>query len=165
MEASATASWGEFFVAAAGAAAALAGLVFVTLSINLARIINSPGVPGRAAEAIILLAGSLAASLAALVPHVSAGQLAGLLLAVTLPTWLVPVAIQIKTFKLGAYQSTSLAILRTVLHQVAALPGVLSGLALLGLLPGGIGWLALGTVSSMLVAVFSAWVLLVEILR
>ena len=165
MDVSPVTAWGEFFVATAGAAAALAGLVFVALSINLVRIIETPGVSGRAAETIILLAGSLAGSLAALVPHASSAQLAGLLFVVTLPTWLVPVGIQLKTLRAQAYQNSRLAILRAGLHQLASLPGVLSGVALLGLLPGGIEWFALGAVMSMLAAMVNAWVLLVEIVR
>ena len=48
--------WSNFLVAVAGAAGALAGRVFVSLSINLARILALPGVTGRAAETLILLA-------------------------------------------------------------------------------------------------------------
>jgi hypothetical protein len=50
------ASWTDFLVAAAGATAALVGLVFVGLSINLKRILALPGVSGRAAETVLLLA-------------------------------------------------------------------------------------------------------------
>ena len=39
----------------AGASAALAGLLFVAISINLDRILNCRGLPGRAGEAIVLL--------------------------------------------------------------------------------------------------------------
>src|SRR6185437_11799985 len=63
--------WSDFFVAAAGAAAALAGLVFVSISINLSRIIEARGVSGRAAETMVLLSGALASSLITLFPHIS----------------------------------------------------------------------------------------------
>jgi hypothetical protein len=88
MESSAIADWSDFFVTAAGAASALAGLVFVSLSINLARIIELPGVAGRAAETIILLAGTLAGTLLALIPHLSPERLGAILLVVTLSNWL-----------------------------------------------------------------------------
>jgi hypothetical protein len=56
-------------------------------------------------------------------------------------------------------------VLRAILHQVATVPGVLGGLSLCGLLPGGITWFAGGVIACMLVAMFNAWILLVEILR
>jgi hypothetical protein len=49
------AGWTDFFEAQVAAAAALAGLVFVALSINLERILSYSGLVGRAAEALMLL--------------------------------------------------------------------------------------------------------------
>jgi modulator of FtsH protease len=165
MQSTVNADWSGFFTAAAGAAGALAGLVFVSLSINLARIIALPGVSGRAAETIILLAGTLAGTLLVLIPHLTPEHLGVILLAVTLPTWLVPILIQARAILAHTFQRPSLAVLRAVLHQVATLPGVLAGLSLCGLFPGGIAWFAGGVIACMLVAMFNAWVLLVEILR
>jgi len=165
MESSSVADWSGFFAAAAGAAGALAGLVFVSLSINLARIIELPGVSGRAAETLILLAGTLAGTLLVLIPHLSSEYLGVTLLAVALPTWLGPVIIQARSVRAHTFQHPSLAVLRAVLHQIATLPGVLSGLSLCGLLPGGIAWFACGVIACMLLAMFNAWILLVEILR
>jgi modulator of FtsH protease len=165
MESSTIADWSGFFAAAAGAAGALAGLVFVSLSINLARIIELPAVSGRAAETLILLAGTLAGTLLALMPHQSSSHLGLSLLVVALPTWLGPVIIQARSFRAHAFQHFSLAALRAVLHQVATLPGVLAGLSLCGLFPGGIAWFAFGVIACMLLAMFNAWILLVEILR
>jgi hypothetical protein len=42
--------WTELFVASAGASAALAGLVFVAVSINVERILQFPGLPERASR-------------------------------------------------------------------------------------------------------------------
>ncbi len=68
MSSYAIADWKDFFVAISGAAAALAGLLFVALSINLTRIINR-GIVDRAAETLILLASVLTVGLLGLIPQ------------------------------------------------------------------------------------------------
>ncbi len=55
-------SWGSFFVAETGASAALAGLLFVAMSINLRRILEFPSLPGRAGETIAILVNALVIS-------------------------------------------------------------------------------------------------------
>src|SRR3954462_8784120 len=63
--------WHDFFLAAAGAAAVLAGLVFVGLSINLEMIMSNPtyGFPGRALEALVVLVAVLVVTILLLVPR------------------------------------------------------------------------------------------------
>jgi hypothetical protein len=165
MDAGIAGGWSDFFVAAAGAAAALAGLVFVSLSINLSKIIELPSVAGRAAESIIILAGTLAASLVVLIPRLSPHELGAALLAVLLPTFLLPVWIQLRSIARRTYYRRWHAVLRALLHVTAILPGVLGAAGLLGLGFGGLGWLAFGVILSILVGISNAWVLLVEILR
>jgi len=66
-----TATWTNFLSAEAGASAALAGLIFVAVSINIKKIIEYKGVPGRAAEALSLLIGVLLISTFGLAPNQS----------------------------------------------------------------------------------------------
>jgi hypothetical protein len=47
MHAYTTDGWGELFLAEAGASAALTGLLFVAISINLAKILEVRGLVGR----------------------------------------------------------------------------------------------------------------------
>jgi hypothetical protein len=165
MENSVIAGWSDFLVAAAGATGALAGLVFVAISINLARIIERPGVAGRAAETLILLSGTLAGSLAALMPHLTEKELGCVLLSISGPTWLLPNLIVLLSVKRKTHYHPIDSALRAFLLQVAALPAVLTGLSFLGVLPGGLTWFGVGAILSILVAMFNAWVLLIEILR
>lgn len=165
MEAGITAGWADFMVAAAGAAAALAGLVFVSISINLAKILELPGVASRAGETIIVLSGSLACALVTLIPHLTETSLSWLILAFALPTWAVPLVIQIDAIRNHTYYHGWHIIFRSSLHQLATLPGLLSVLAVRGILPGGLIWLAAGLILAMMVSIQKAWVLLIEILR
>jgi modulator of FtsH protease len=48
-------SWHTFFSTQAEVSAALTGLVFVALSINLKQILSLPGLADRAGEALLLL--------------------------------------------------------------------------------------------------------------
>jgi hypothetical protein len=58
--------WNDFCVAEAGAGAALAGLIFVGVSINLDRLIDIPAVLMRSAATIRLMLGVLC--IASIVP-------------------------------------------------------------------------------------------------
>jgi hypothetical protein len=80
-------------------------------------------------------------------------------------TWAFPALIQLRAALAHTYYRRSLALLRAALHQLAAVPAVLAAVCLINLQPGGMDWLALGSIACMLVAIFNAWVLLVEIMR
>ncbi len=64
-------AWSDLFVASAGASAALAGLVFVAISINVEAIVRNKGLPGMGLVTIMLLLGVLIVSLFGLVPDQS----------------------------------------------------------------------------------------------
>jgi hypothetical protein len=159
------AGWSDFLVASAGATAALAGLVFVALSINLGKILILEGVTERAGETILLLASGLIGSLAALIPHEIPSQLGLWLLILWLPTWIVPTFIQIRDFAKRRYHRAYQAIIRFLLFQAATFPLLLAGMSLRGYLAGGLLWFAFGLIVSLIVALYNAWVLLVEIMR
>jgi hypothetical protein len=162
--------WHDFFLAQAGAAGVLTGLVFVGVSINLEKIVSNPssGLAGRAAEALILLVAVLLASVLVLVPGQGPGVLGAEVLVVGLAAWGWIVAIQLPRVRDWGTMRADLRgpfVVRVVLGQVATLPLVIAGIAVLSVGPGGLYWLMAGTVFSILAALFEAWVLLVEINR
>ncbi len=61
-------AWSDLFVARAGAAAALTGLVFVAVSINIERILALPGVPERALQTLLVLLSVVIVSVFGLAP-------------------------------------------------------------------------------------------------
>jgi hypothetical protein len=162
--------WHDFFLAQAGAAGVLTGLVFVGVSINLQQIVSDPssGLAGRAGEALILLVAVLTVSVLVLVPGQSLGVLGTEVLVVGLAAWGWIVAIQLQLLREWGTMRADLRVpfvLRVVLGQVATLPLVIAGVAVLWVGPVGLYWLVAGTVFSILAALFEAWVLLVEINR
>jgi len=61
--------WHELYVMVGGAAGALAGLLFVAVSINLDRIIGEKGLPRRAGETLSIMVGLLILAVLLLVPQ------------------------------------------------------------------------------------------------
>jgi hypothetical protein len=165
MHAYTTDGWGELFLAEAGASAALAGLLFVAISINLAKILEVRGLVGRAGEAIVLLVAVLIVSTLVLVPDQARVALSAELLVTGLLAWSILVIIHTKAVRGRIGPSRAVLVGRVVMAQVAVLPFLVAGGSLLLQAGGGLYWLVPGVVLCFVVAVFNAWVLLIEIVR
>ena len=150
-------AWAGFATAQVGAAAALAGLIFVGVSINLDRILKTPGVPARAGEALV--------ALALLVPGLSVAAVGAGLLLLGLAGWLMTVVLQRRSHTDWEAARPRHFAGRVLLGQVASLPFAVAGATTLWRGEGGLRWLALGTLGVFLIAFVNAWVLLVEIDR
>src|SRR5215204_5403825 len=155
--------WHDFFLAQAGAAGVLTGLVFVGVSINLQKIVSDPssGLAGRAAEALILLVGVLLASVLVLVPAQGAGVLGVEVLVVGLAAWGWIVAIQLPLLRRWGAMRPDLRVsfvVRVAMGQIATIPTIVAGIAVLAGGLGGLYWLVAGMAFSILAALFEAWV-------
>ena len=156
--------WTDLFVATAGASGALAGLVFVAVSINIDPILRLPGLTERALETVLLLLGVVVVSIFVLVPEQGTAALGAELLGVGV-VWAIAIGVLLRR-SVPHYtgRPTWLAV-RVVLTAAGVLPFVVCGASLVAKTGGGLFWAMAGIVAALVGAVLNAWVLLVEIRR
>jgi hypothetical protein len=158
-------AWHDFFVASAGAAAALAGLIIVAMTVNISTILQMAAMPSRAAATIGSLTLSVVVSVSSLIP----GQALWLLGAETLVfsvgalALAITAARQILRHRDGVPRRALGAKIVVIIAQI--LPFLVGSILLLASAEVGLHWNAAGIVVVFIGSVVSAWILLVEILR
>jgi hypothetical protein len=157
--------WVEFGVALAGAAAVLAGLVFVAVSINLEKVLEVRGLPGRAGESIVMFAGVLILCLGLLIPGQSRTALGVELIVGGALLVLLLILIALPGLNRPTRQPLSWRITRIVVALATSVPVVVAGASLLAEAGGGLYWLAAAFALSLTAGIANAWVLLVEVVR
>jgi hypothetical protein len=158
-----TTGWENFFLAEAGASAALTGLLFVAVSINLQRVLSFPQRLGRAAETLIVLASVLAVDLFGLVPGQSTAAFGAELLVTGVAVSAMSTWLQLRGYEKS--QPTFWITTRIVTAQVPSLGYLVAGGVLLAGARGGIFWLVPGTLLCFTGGLINAWILLVEVVR
>jgi hypothetical protein len=159
------AGWENFFVAEVGAAAALSGLIFVAVSINLNRILTIPHLPERAGETLILLMGVLTIASFGLVPGQTGLLLGPELASMGLLVSIASIRLQRRVAASPSPDGVRWLRLRIITTQASSLPFVIAGVGLFFGYDRAIGWVVPGTVASFGASMLNAWVLLVEIQR
>jgi hypothetical protein len=156
--------WHDFFIAEVGASAALTGLLFVAISINVTRMIESPWLPPTAAQALISMIDVLITSSLALAPGQSNAALG-----------IEVVAVNVLAACIGFYFAkdarapdlyrAGMTANKYFFH--GSMLTVAAGGALLIALPSTAGAYTImaGILLAFVYALFNSWVLLVEILR
>jgi hypothetical protein len=158
-------SWQTLFATQAGAAAALTGLVFVALSINLKEILALPGLADRAGEALLLLMLPVVNGLVGVLPQTSIRALGAEFLVIAVFVWVMVTRILLTGRRAVRDRPPREFITRSVAAQAAIVPAVVAGCLLLAGSSSGL-WSQAAAVPLCIVAgVGDAWVLLVEILR
>jgi modulator of FtsH protease len=158
------ADWHDLFVASAGAAAALTGLIFVAVSINLADILADRRLLIRAAETLSLLLGLLLLSVFVLVPaqgRVALGSEVGGL-GLVMAAVLLATRVRLPR-EAGEPLTWSLVPLMVILGGTA--PMIVAGFSVLAGAGGGLYWLLPELILGFSGAILNAWILLVEIKR
>ena len=163
------ARWSEFALGQLGASAALLGLVFVGLSINLRELIRSRPLVNRGAETVVALGSVLVAATVVLIPHQTRALLGAELLAVAACTLGVVAALQRRAAAdapaAGGQAPRGSLAFRRALGLGAPLVLAVAGATLLAHGGGGLYWWPASVVALFVAALTNAWVLLVEILR
>jgi hypothetical protein len=161
-----TSMWANFYIAAAGASASLAGLVFVALSVNITRILQVPHLPARAAATIATLILILISSMAVLIQQ-PVFALGSEVLAFAILVWMLKTWAAYRAFVDGRKRQRPRyeAMTETVLGQIQVLPFITGGILLIAGYDSGLYWVAGGAMAVFIFSVFNGWILLVEILR
>jgi modulator of FtsH protease len=159
-----TAPWHDLFIALAGAAAALTGLIFVAVSINLAQILKYRALPVRAAETLSVLGGLLLLSVFVLVPGQSRVALGIeiLLLGLVLAAALLYGRLRLPR---TAGEPWTWTVAPLIVILAGTVPMIVAGISLLAAVGGGLYWLVAEVVLGLTGALANAWILLIEIQR
>ncbi|HEV2661051.1 MAG TPA: hypothetical protein VGU68_10645 [Ktedonobacteraceae bacterium] len=157
--------WENFFLGELGASAALAGLIFVGLSINLQKIMNSPHLPNRVLEALVVLVAVLFLASLLLIPNQSFLAIGIEVLLLGLCEWIVMVFLQIDSLRKMPAEFR-LAFTRVILVcQLATLSFITAGIIFLLGGTTGFYWIVAAVLLSFLATFVDIWVLVVEINR
>jgi hypothetical protein len=158
--------WTNFFLAAAGASAALAGLVIVATSVNLARILQYRHLPFRAGTTIATLILILVSSMVMLVPQRT--SLLGIEICIFgFICWLLEIRSSQLSNKarIERQRPRFESILEATLGQVQTIPFMIGGALIYASRPAGLYWVAAGIIAIFIASTLNVWVLTVEILR
>jgi hypothetical protein len=157
--------WQTLFSVQAESAATLTGLVFVAVSINLTRVLSSPGLPGRAAESLAQFLQVFFVCMAALIPRQTAAALATEIIVVTLMCWVLQLASQINYARSRSGHPKWWLVTRVVQTHLGSVPLFVAAICLLAGSSSGLYWLVPGFFLSFFAGILNAWILLIEINR
>ncbi|MDP3952799.1 hypothetical protein [Microbacterium sp.] len=156
--------WSEFNVAMAGATAALAGLVIVAASVNIAEIVKSRTLTARLLAAVATLVTALAVSALGLVPDLELAWYGGLIIVATL----LATGFQVNATRLIARDPDPAHRVRPLKYLIGFLPlaaYVVAGVMVWAGHPSGLHLVAAGCLLAIVSAIVVSWVALVEVLR
>lgn len=158
-------AWADFAVGVTGAAAALTGLLFVAVSINLQRILTSPGLPSRALQTLVLFFTPLLVCVLLLVPGQSGRVLGVELLVLGGLVGVLLARLTQRPSRVDRASMASLIIGRIVPSTVAVLGTIAAGISLAIDAGGGLMWIVPAVLAALMGGLTNVWVLLIEIQR
>ncbi len=157
--------WSDFFVATAGAAAALAGLIIVAMTVNIQTILSIPSMTSRAGATIASLVLIVVTAAAGLIPGQGIRYLGAEIVLFTAGAAILAVDSAVRMLRTAEPPYRGITGFKAVLAIGQMLPFAVGGVLLAADTDAGLYWLAGGILLVFIVSVANAWVLLVEILR
>jgi len=164
MESTPLAGWSEFGVAAAGAAAALAGLLIVAISVNVREILAYAPLVSRAAATVGTLVLALVAGLLLLIPGQPVAWFGVEVMAATAVALIFDIDAIVRAVRFQPRRPLR-ELLSTAAMSLVPRALFVAGGILLIVSGWGVGFIAAGIVLAIVAATVNSWVLLVEILR
>jgi modulator of FtsH protease len=148
-----------------GAAAALAGLLVVSISINVREIASDRALPPRAGTALTMLVVPLVVALCLLIPEQSSDALGVELVGVGVAAGAVLTRFSWPRNLAPQRTLASWFIGQAMWVLLVVVPLLLAGIGVLTTGLGGLYWLPVSVVAAVIGGLLQAWVLLIEILR
>jgi hypothetical protein len=155
-------AWQAFYTAVAGSAAALTGLLFIGLSLNLRTIIKTPEHTARARETLGGLLSLLVLSVFLLIPGQDRRVLGSEFIASSFILALVAVRLNLQTLRRVASGRRARWALRLALLHLGTIAVMVAGISLIVGQFGGLFWLVPTVLIYLLWSLFNAWLLVVQ---
>ena len=161
-----TEGWSEFYVAVAGAAAALAGLIIVAMSVTIKEIIASRTLPSRAGATISSMVLILVLAILGLMPRQTDVALGIEIVVASLVALIPPVLMSQRVLTDTTYDaSTATRIFRAAAGLGPVVLALVGGILVVAGLEAGLFFVAAAIALIFVLSMLNAWVLLVEVQR
>ncbi len=155
-------AWQALYTAVAGATAALTGLLFIGLSLNLHTIIKVPALMARAREALGGMLSLLILAVIVLIPGQDRRVLGGELLLGSLLLVALAARLRFQTLKRTAAGRRVRWVLRYVVLDLGLVTAIIAGISLIAGQFGGLYWLVPTILIYILWSVNNIWLLVVQ---
>jgi len=156
--------WREFNVAMIGATAALAGLVIVAASVNIADIVKTVSLTARLAAGITGLVLALTGSAIALVPGMTGPRYGWAMVVAALIAAVFPAQAARRVLE-NRDPANRMRPVKAIVGFIAPVAYLVGGALLIAGTDAGLVWFAFGSVLAIIAALLISWVVLVEVLR
>jgi len=158
-------AWSEFNVAMVGATAALAGLVIVAASVNIADIVKEVSLTARLAAGIAGLVLALSGSAIGLIPGIPAGAYGASMIVLALVTAVFATSAA-RRIQQNRHPGNRMKPLKSLLGFLPPLAYLTGGVLLIaGAGTSALTVFAAGSILAIIAALLVSWIVLVEVLR